>query len=395
MLTSTTRKISNFVSKAEFEEIKKFAADKATPFLIINLEKIAQNYDELHENFPTAAIYYAIKANPNPRVIKLLHKKGSNFDAATIFEIDKLLDLGVSADRISFGNTIKKEADIESAYKKGVRIFVTDSLSDLRKIARRAPGSKIFFRLITEGSGADWPLSRKFGAHPDMIYDLIIEAKKRKLDPYGISFHVGSQQRHIGQWDNAIGQVKQIFGLAKHEGVNLRAINLGGGFPSKYLQPAQNLKIYAREIKRFLKKNFGANMPEIFVEPGRSIVGDAGVIVSEIVTIAKKSATSETEWVFLDVGKFGGLIETTDEAIKYPIFTERHSRDLREVILAGPTCDSVDVLYENFKYTLPKKSREGDRIYIFSTGAYTTSYSSIAFNGIPQLREYILKHEAE
>ncbi|MCF7845762.1 MAG: type III PLP-dependent enzyme [Candidatus Peribacteraceae bacterium] len=374
----------------EFEKIKKFALGKPTPFLILDLKKIAQNYDELAENFPTAKIFYALKANPNQQVLKTLAKKGSNFDAATIFEIKKLLGLGIPPERISFGNTIKKEIDIEFAYRKGVRIFVTDSVNDLQKIGRRAPGSKIFFRLITEGSGADWPLSRKFGAHPDMIYDLIVKAKKIGLTPFGISFHVGSQQRHIGQWDNSIAQVKYLFSIAKREGINLKAINLGGGFPTNYLQPTQKLKIYAREIKRFLKKNFGTKMPEIFVEPGRMIAGDAGVLVSEVITVARKSATSEIEWVFLDIGKFGGLIETTDEAIKYPIFAEKRLRNLQEVVLAGPTCDSVDVLYENFKYRLPANLREGDRIYFFSAGAYTTSYSAIEFNGIPPLQEYIL-----
>ncbi|MFH0834220.1 MAG: type III PLP-dependent enzyme [Patescibacteria group bacterium] len=391
-LTKSDPKISDYMDPADFEKIKKFAADKPTPFLIIDLKKIAENYDAFHDNFSEAKIFYAIKANPNPEVLKLLAKKGSNFDAATIFEINKLLDLGISADRISFGNTIKKEADIELAFQKGVRIFVTDSFDDLQKIGRRAPGAKIFFRLITEGSGADWPLSRKFGAHPDMLYDLIVEAKKLGLEPFGISFHVGSQQRHIGQWDNAIAQVKYLFSIAQREGVSLQAINLGGGFPAKYLQPTQKLKSYAKEIKRFLKKNFGTKMPEIFIEPGRSIAGDAGILVSEVITIAKKSASSDFNWVFVDIGKFGGLIETTDEAIKYPIFAEQQSEKMQEVILAGPTCDSVDILYENFKYHLPENLKAGDRIYFLSTGAYTTSYSAIEFNGIPPLREYILPH---
>ncbi|MFH0776563.1 MAG: type III PLP-dependent enzyme [Patescibacteria group bacterium] len=389
----STPKISDYLSSSELAKIKKFAADKPTPFLIIDLDKIAQNYDELRADLPIAKIFYAIKANPNDQVIETLARKGSYFDVATIFEIKQLLRLGIASDRISFGNTIKKESDIAFAYENGIRIFVTDSFGDLQKIGRSAPGSKIFFRLITEGSGADWPLSRKFGAHPDMIYDLIVEAKKIGLQPYGISFHVGSQQRHIGQWDSAIAQAKHLFSLAKREGINLKAINLGGGFPAKYLQPTQGLKVYAREIKRFLKKNFGAKLPEIIVEPGRSIVGDAGIIVSEIITVAKKSASSEIEWVFLDIGKFGGLIETTGEAIKYPIFVENnlHPRKTKEVILAGPTCDSVDILYENFKYQLPANLREGERVLFLSTGAYTTSYSSIAFNGIPPLQEYILQ----
>lgn len=387
-----SKTIFDYISKTEFEKIKEFSANKKTPFLIINLEKVSQSYDKLKEAFSFAKIYFAVKANPNAKIIELIKQKGSFFDTATIYEIKQLLSLGIPAKKMSFGNTIKKESDIAFAYQKGIRIFVTDSFSDLHKIARQAPGSRVFFRIITEGGGADWPLSRKFGAHPDMIYDLILEAKKIGLTPYGISFHVGSQQRHIGQWDSAIAQVKRLFQLAAQEGIQLQSINLGGGFPANYLQPAQSLQTYTKEIKRFLKKNFGEKLPEIIIEPGRSIVGDAGVIVSEIITISKKSASSENDWVYLDIGKFGGLIETIDEAIKYPIFTEKTDpQQLKEVILAGPTCDSMDILYENFKYNLPKEIQEGDRIYILTAGAYTTAYSSICFNGIPPLREYVLK----
>ena len=131
-------------------------------------------------------------------------------------------------------------------------------------------------------------------------------------------------------------------------------------------------------------------MPEIFVEPGRSVVGDAGVLVSEVISIGRKSSSSDVAWVFVDIGKFGGLIETLDETIKYPIFAEKQARKMQDVILAGPTCDSVDILYENFKYQLPENLKAKDRIYFFSAGAYTTSYSAIKFNGIPPLREYIL-----
>ncbi len=385
------KNIFDYISKAEFERIKKFSIGKRTPFLIINLEKINQRYDEMKKHLPFGKIYYAMKSNPNDEVIKLLYKKGASFDVATIFEIKQLLKLGIPPERMSFGNTIKKEEDIAFAYKQGIRIFVTDSHSDLNKIARQAKGSKVFFRIITEGSGADWPLSRKFGAHPEVIYDLILEAKDLNLIPYGLSFHVGSQQRNIGQWDSLINQVKHMFDLVAKEGIHLQSINMGGGFPANYLQPTHKLSVYAKEIKQFLKKNFGKNLPEIILEPGRSIVGDSGIIVSKIIMIAKKSASSEHEWVFIDIGKFGGLAETIDESIKYPIYTENTKpKELKEVILAGPTCDSMDILYEQFKYQLPADIKENENIYIFSTGAYTSSYSSRNFNGIPPLTEYIL-----
>ena len=396
---NTQKGISRFLKPGQFEKVKEFAEGKETPFLVVNLNHIEEKYDELTSNLPYAKIYYAVKANPNDEVIKCLAEKGSNFDVATVFEMDQLFRLGISPERMSYGNTIKKEKDIAYAYSKGIRLFATDSESDLNKIARQAPGSKVFFRILCDGSGADWPLSRKFGAHPDVIFNLAIKAKKIGLEPYGLSFHVGSQQRDIGQWDNAIAQCKYMFDSLSEAGIDLKMINMGGGFPSDYIQPSNDIEIYAKEVTRFLHEDFEDNFPEIIVEPGRSIAGGSGVMVTEVVLISRKSVTNPYSWLYIDAGKFGGLIETMDEAIKYPIFTdssasgelEEDEHNMKEYIIAGPTCDSMDILYEQNKYKLDKNLKEGDRIYILTTGAYTTSYSAICFNGIPPLETYVTR----
>jgi len=385
--------ISEYLSSEEFKKIKEFAKDKETPFILLSLKKIEEKYDELKKNLPFAKIYYAMKANPAEKVVRLLHEKGSNFDVATIYEMEQLLRMGISPERMSYGNTIKKAKDIKKAYEYGVRLFVTDSHSDLRKLAANAPGSKVFFRLLTESNGADWPLSRKFGAHTGQIYSLIVEAKDLGLIPYGLSFHVGSQQRDIGEWDHAISQCKYLFDdVKRYEGIELKMVNLGGGFPAKYLKPTRSTQQYAEIITTCLHEYFGDELPEILIEPGRYISGEAGVVVTEIVLISKKSDSSQYEWVYLDIGKFGGLIETLDEAIKYPIYPEKgyNGNGGREVILAGPTCDSMDILYENFKYELPKDIQEGDRLYILTTGAYTYTYCSVEFNGIPPVKVYFI-----
>jgi ornithine decarboxylase len=166
-------------------------------------------------------------------------------------------------------------------------------------------------------------------------------------------------------------------------------INMGGGFPANYVARTHDLRTYAQEITRFLEEDFGTDLPEIILEPGRSLVANAGLLVSEIVLISRKSRTSLHRWVYLDVGKFSGLIETMDESIKYPVYTDKQG-ELEDVILAGPTCDSADIMYENFRYPLPLTLAIGDRLYWFSTGAYTTSYSSVEFNGFPPLKAYYL-----
>jgi ornithine decarboxylase len=381
--------LDRYIDPARFERVRTFAAGKETPCLIVDLEEIERKYREMQQHLPFGKLFYAIKANPMPEVVKLLASLGSSFDVASRAELDQVLALGVKAESISYGNTIKKSRDIKYFFDRGVRLFATDSDDDVRGIAANAPGARVYFRIITEGTGSDWPLSRKFGAHPDVIFSLIKLSKELGLEPFGLSFHVGSQQRDIGQWDDAIARCTYLFEACNLIGIKLKMINIGGGFPANYLEATQPLEIYTSEIKRFLQEDFPSGLPHIYVEPGRSLTADAGVLVSEVVLVSKKSKNNLYRWVYLDVGMFGGLIETMDEAIKYPIYFDK-SGDAEEVILAGPTCDSMDILYENFKYRMPNTVTAGDRVYFLTTGAYTQSYSSIYFNGFPPLAAYAL-----
>jgi ornithine decarboxylase len=384
-------KVEDYYAPATFARMKAFADQHETPFVVIDRQIISDAYDQLGNCFPFAKVYYAVKANPAVEIIELLRDKGSSFDIASIYELDKVMATGVGPERISYGNTIKKARDIRYFFDKGVRLFATDSEADLRNIAKAAPGAKIYVRILTEGStSADWPLSRKFGCQPDMALDLLILAKQLGLVPYGISFHVGSQQRDIDVWDAAIAKVKVIFERLKEEdGITLQMINMGGGFPANYIQRTNDLETYAEEITRFLKEDFGDELPEIILEPGRSLIANAGVLVSEVVLVARKSRTAVERWVYADVGKFSGLIETMDESIKFPIWTEKKG-EMEEVVIAGPTCDSADIMYEHYKYGLPLNLASGDRLYWLSTGAYTTSYSAVEFNGFPPLKSYYL-----
>ncbi len=382
---------STYYPPAEWEKIMAFSQNRETPFLVVLLDRVRRKYEEFRANFPSAKIYYAVKANPGIEVLALLRDLGSHFDIASIYELDRVLGLGVSADRMSFGNTIKKARHIREAYEKGVGLFTSDCEMDVRNLAREAPGSRVFFRLLMDAvsSDSDWPLSRKFGCQPRMSTDLMLLAADLGLEPYGVSFHVGSQQREIPAWDAAIGQVHSLFDWMEKEHFRLKAINMGGGFPADYLVKANPLSVYAEEIYRYLGQYFGKSIPKIYLEPGRGLVGEAGVLVSEIVTIARKSKTDLKRWIYTDVGIFNGLMETLGESIKYPVYTEKQG-EAGDVIMAGPTCDSLDIMYEHFKYQLPLSLESGDRLYWLSTGAYTASYSAIEFNGFPPLKTYYL-----
>jgi ornithine decarboxylase len=374
------------------ERISRFLVEHSpeTPCLVVDLDVIAEAYEALGWYLPLARIYYAVKANPAAEIVAMLARKGASFDVASRGEIELCLANGVAPDRLSFGNTIKKEKDIAFAYQAGLRMFAFDSAHELEKLVRAAPGARVFCRILVTCEGAEWPLSRKFGCAPEMAIELLRKARDLGLDPYGVSFHVGSQQTDLGQWDGAVGTAARMFSLLAEADINLRMINIGGGFPAHYSGDVPGIGRYAHAVMAAITRRFGNDLPEIVIEPGRSLVGDAGIIQSEVVLIAEKGGGDDRRWVYLDVGKFNGLAETIDESIRYRIATPGRGGSSGPVILAGPTCDSADILYERTEYRLPLDLRVGDKIEILSTGAYTASYASVGFNGFAPIRTYCI-----
>jgi len=299
-----------------------------------------------------------------------------------------VLAAGAAPDRISFGNTIKKERDIARAFALGIRLYAVDCKAEVEKVARAAPGSRVFCRFLHDCAGAEWPLSRKFGCDAGMAADVLEHAHRLGLEAHGVSFHVGSQQRRTQAWDGALKSAAAIFRACAERGINLSMVNLGGGFPTRYLKEVPAVVNYGRSIFRALRKHFGNAIPETIIEPGRGMVGNAGLIEAEVVLVSQKSESDTVRWVYLDIGKFGGLAETMDESIRYPIRTPRDGDDLAPCVLAGPTCDSADVLYEKDPYALPVTLSIGDKVLIEGAGAYTATYSAVAFNGFPPLKTY-------
>jgi ornithine decarboxylase len=372
------------------EKLEQFLlARPETPFLAVDLDIVAAKYRELRKHFSTAAIHYAVKANPAAEIIALLAEMGSKFDVASRPELEMCMAAGVDASRISYGNTIKKSADIAYAFACGVRCFAFDSEAELRKLALHAPGAGIMCRLQTSGDNAGWPLSRKFGCDLEMAEDLLFHGRSLGLKAMGVAFHVGSQQTDCTQWQRPLLEAANAFRRLADRGMVMDTLNIGGGFPVAYTQDVPPVEQFAVAIADALRDAFDGQALNLMLEPGRSLVAAAGVIQSEIVLVARKSCRDITRWVFLDVGKFGGLAETLDESIRYQLRTSRRG-DPGPVILAGPTCDSADILYEKTPYELPLDLVCGDRVEILNTGAYTSSYSSVGFNGFTPLRTYCL-----
>jgi ornithine decarboxylase len=374
---------------ARIREFLKRRADEG-PCLVVDLDVVRDNYSSFAKALPDSKVYYAIKANPAPEILKLLVELGACFDVASLGETEMVLAAGATPDRISYGNTVKKESDIAAAYRLGVTLFAIDCEAEVEKVARVAPGSRVICRIHCDNAGADWPLSRKFGCEPAYAADILEFAHRQGLVPYGISFHVGSQQNNVAAWDRALASTASIFRTCAERGIVLSTVNLGGGFPAKYIRKTPKLESYGKAIFRSLRKHFGNAIPNTIVEPGRALVGNAGMIEAEVVLIARRNPEDELRWVYLDIGKFHGLAETMDESIRYPIRTPKDRDEMAPCVLAGPTCDSVDVLYEKSPYPLPVSLAIGDKILIEAAGAYTATYSSVGFNGFPALRQYVI-----
>ncbi|MGB9614261.1 MAG: type III PLP-dependent enzyme [Fervidobacterium sp.] len=359
------------------KKLRQIAEKYGTPVLVMDLNVIANNYRQLVENINNCKVYYAVKANSHIEIIKLLRDFGSHFDVASRGEIEKLLSLGVEPYRMSFGNTIKKIEDIKFAYDNGIKMFAVDAEMEIEKIALVAPGSDIYVRISTNGmeEDADWPLTRKFGTSVNHAIELVKYAKEKGLNPIGLSFHVGSQNYNPENWRTAIREASIVFEEAKQFGVQMKMINTGGGMPVKYVKDIPTIKNIAKVINEAVEEYLGKDIT-VIVEPGRSMVGNAGVMITRVILRSKKG---DENWLYLDAGVFHGLTETIQN-IRYRIAVdEKEGEELEKFVLAGPTCDSVDVMY--YDAMLPKSTTLGDIVYFYSAGAYTTEYGT-SFNGI-------------
>ena len=363
--------------------------DPATPFVVVDVDVVAERYDQLAAAVPAARIYYAVKANPAQPILRRLVSLGSSFDVASPPEIDQCLAAGAVAADISYGNTIKKRADIAYAASVGVNRYTVDSVEELEKVIAVAPGASVCVRLLHECSGADWPLSRKFGCEGPDASRLLVLASEAGLT-CGISFHVGSQQRDVDAWDEALARTAHVFEVAREGGATPTFVNLGGGFPGHYVEAVPAINVYGEAVSSSLQRHFGDTLAEVMVEPGRYLVADAGLLRTEVVLVSRRSDFDHQRWVYLDCGKFHGLSETMDEAIRYRLRTPHDGTPAGPVAIAGPTCDSADVLYQKTDYALPLALAEGDKVDILSAGAYTTTYSSVGFNGFAPLAEHYI-----
>ena len=361
-------------TRLDFEQVQLAARQRYDkPFLLVDPRIIRTKARRFKAAMPRVQPHYAVKANPDPTVLKTLMNEGVGFEIASIAELDLLLGLGVPAAEIYYSNPVKSRHYLEYAAAKGVEWYVLDSIEELRKIVSIKPDAKLYLRIDAPNVGSDWPLSGKFGAQPKEAEEIIAAAADLKADLAGVTFHVGSQCRNADNWRVGIDNAKRMFRKMRLKGLNPRLLNIGGGYPVRHTKPIPSIEVIGEVVNQAL-----ASLPysvRVMAEPGRYLVSDAGWFVCRVAGTATRAGK---RWAYFDAGMFGGIIETT-EGLQYDVVTERTGRPIPWTV-AGPTCDSVDVIMR--EQMLPEDLEADDFVYIPNAGAYTTAYAS-NFNGFP------------
>jgi ornithine decarboxylase len=358
----------------DFEIVRQAARQKYTrPFLILDTAIVREKLRRFRAAMPRVRPHYAVKANPDRRVLKALLQEGAGFEIASTAELDLLLGLGVPAAEIFFSNPMRSREADAVASAKGVRWFVVDSVDELRRLHSVDPTAQMYLRIATPNIGSDWPLSGKFGAGAGEAREIVATAAKLGADLAGVTFHAGSQCRNPENWRVGIEKARTVFDAMIKAGLKPRLLDIGGGFPVRHVKPIPSIEVIGEVINEALKAF--PDEVKVIAEPGRYLVSDAGYFVCRVLGTASRGGK---RWMHWDAGLFGGVIETT-EGLKYKIRSDRSGPDVAWNV-AGPTCDSVDVVMRD--EPLPSDLQEGDFIYIRNAGAYTTAYAS-EFNGFP------------
>lgn len=363
----------------EIQQLLQTTQQLETPFLILDGQLLRANARRFRAAFPNGQVCFAVKANNDPRVLQIFHEEGLHFDIASWGEIQTLANLGVPASNMVFSAPTKLPRDIARAYKFGIHRFAFDTRIELDKLAGLAPGSNVIGRVTVDNDGSHWPLERKFGIEPGQELDLFLYANQLGLNPYGLTFHVGSQNKDPHAWVRALERLHPIWLALEENGIHLSIINTGGGFPAHFNEPVPEMEEIAAALLPALERLFGKKAG-LIVEPGRGLVGDAGIMAATVINRARRG---DSDWLYLDVGAFHGLIEGMDFfGFQYPVISERQGEPLVPFVLSGPTCDSADVIHH--LAMLPSGIGYGDRVYVLTAGAYSNSLEKYNGMGFPK-----------
>ena len=365
-------------------KIEDLAREHGTPIYVVSRQKIRDNFQRLDVGLPAVKFYYAVKANPCQEILATLAAAGAGFDVASQGEILATVAAGANPrEDLIFADTVKDPKQIAFAHSIGLDDFTFDNRSEIKQIARHAPGAKVHLRIIVSNQGSVAHLSHKFGAEIAEAIPLLLAARDEGLHPRGISFHVGSQCLDPNRYLEALDTTRGIFIEAAQAGIELKSIDIGGGFPVRYIDEEIDLDGLCLRIRDHYEQLFprsGDSPCELVAEPGRAVVGDAVILVTKVIS---ESVRDGRNWLYFDDGTYGSFLEVLLYQMRFPLRTNT-AGPLHHYVLAGPTCDSIDVFSRDAKgevctLELPEMHLD-DLLIAGSMGAYTYSEST-RFNG--------------
>lgn len=353
------------------EETEALAQEYGTPLLVLSLEQIEKNYRLLRTHLPRVKVFYAIKANPHRRILELMRDLGSNFDVASDGEIMELSSLGVDGSRMIYANPMKTVNGLRACCNAGVGKMTFDSAGEIDKMARECPGATVLLRIRIDNSSAHVDLNKKFGAAREQALELLLNARDAGLDAAGIAFHVGSQTTSADPYLYALDIAREIFEEAAAAGMQLRIMDIGGGFPIPEPKVRFNLQEMLNQINARLDEDFPG--VEIWAEPGRFICGTAVNLITSVIGVTERGGQP---WYFLDEGLYGTFSGVLFDQWDFKLISFKEGEQVAATF-AGPSCDSLDIM---FRGKMTVRQEEGDLILVPICGAYTSA-SATTFNG--------------
>lgn len=360
------------VFKLERESVEKLAEKYGSPLLVLSLKQIEANYMCLKTYMPRARVFYAIKANPHPEILKTMIKLGSSFDVASDGEIRTLHDMGVEGERLIYANPVKTTGGLQACRECGVSKMTFDSASEIEKIRAICPDATVLLRLRIDNSSAHVDLNKKFGAAREHALDLMLKAKEAGLDIAGIAFHVGSQTVSADPYLHGLDIARELFEEAAAAGLKLRILDIGGGFPIPEPKVRFNLPEMLKQINARLDEDFPGI--DVWAEPGRYICGTAVNLITSVIGVNERGGQP---WYFLDEGLYGTFSGVIFDQWDFKLISFKEGEERVAATFAGPSCDSLDIMFRG-KMTVPLEV--GDLLLVPSCGAYTSA-SATTFNG--------------
>ena len=361
------------------DAVNQLAERYGTPLLVLSLEQVEKNYDLLRTHIPQMKIHYAMKANPDLRILETMINKGSEFDVASDGEINLLSSIGVSGDRMIYANPIKTESGLQACVEADVTRMTFDSETEIAKIARFVPHATVLLRLRIDNPAAHVDLNKKFGAPREKAMELMLKAREAGLDMAGIAVHVGSQVTTADPYLHAFDVVRSVMDEASRHGLDLRILDIGGGFPIPETGVHYNLTAMLDQIAARLSEDFADK--EIWSEPGRYMAGTAQNLITKVIGVNERNGQV---WYFLDDGIYGTFSGVIFDQWDFKLLSFKEGRKIRATF-AGPSCDSLDIM---FRGKLTEPLDVGDLLLVPVCGAYTSA-SATTFNGFKKARTVV------